>query len=254
MCYKTGGWVEGIVQTALAVMVDRVERELTTRNVAAPPDAWLLGEARHELIDTLLRGFLGNLAALDWRTFRQMLPVLRPYGLQGLDATIGLALPQTIASGVTPAVIANLMQRSPVTAPSVLFARLTRYTAGHVIFRSQLMALAEGEFETPPLETANLLARHTPSAVRAIFVGRLIRTRPDLDSGERHVLIDHATRHLHCLLDDGAVRDTVVLLLRLAHYRIHHDSVVREEMRRLRIVDFRGAGVVRAGSRLAPGA
>ncbi|MBI3786327.1 MAG: hypothetical protein HY270_23305 [Deltaproteobacteria bacterium] len=222
--------------------------------MSPPPDAWLLGEARHELVDTLLRGFLGNLAALDWRTFRQLLPVLRPHGLQGLEATIGLALPTTMLSGMTSAVVSNLLQRSPVTAPSVLFARLTRCTAGHVIFRSQLVALAEGEFETPPLETANLLMRHTPSAVRAIFVGRVIRTRPDLDSGERQTLIDHATRHLHCLLDDGAVRAAVILMLRLAYYRLHHADIVRQEMQRLRIVDFRSSNVVRSGLRVVPGA
>ena len=240
--------------TALAALVGRIEEELVKLHVDVPPDAWLLGTTRDELIDSMLRGYLGSLAALDWRTFRQLLPVLRPYGLPGLEATVGLALPSTIASGMTNAVVANLMQRSPVTAPSVLFARLTRCTAGHVILRSQLIALAEGEFETPPLEMINMLTRHTPTAVRAIFVGRLIRTRPDLDTPERQSLIDHATRHLHCLLDDGAVRSSLVLVLRLAHYRMHHGTVVRQEMQRLRIVDFRSGNVARAGSRVAPSA
>jgi hypothetical protein len=251
---RAGVEEEREVTKALAAVVAAIERQLRERNIACPPDAWLLGEVRAELIDALLGGFLGNVAAVDWRMFRQLMPVLRPHGLDGLEAAVGLSLPQTISSGVTADVLANLLERSVLAAPSVLFARLTRSTAGHVIFRSQLISLAEGEFGTPPLEAANLLARHTPSGVRAIFVGRLIRTRPDLDSTERDALIEHATRHVHRLLDDVAVRYVAVLLLRLAYYRVHHDPITRPQLQRLRIVDFRPGAAARAGTRSAPGA
>jgi hypothetical protein len=128
----------------------------------------------------------------------------------------------------------------------VLFGRLTRATAGHVLFRSQLLVLADCECATTPLEMAGWLDRHTPTAIRAMLQGRLIKGRPNLTSEQRQTLIDHITRHLGRLLSEAEAHQHSLLLLRLAYYRLRHPGVARPVLRRLRVVDF---GARRAAAR-----
>ena len=223
---------------ALKALVGEIERRLRARGVRRPPDAFLLGSYRLVLLHALQQGSLEYVAAIHWPTFYRLSPLLCPKGLEGLRATVALSLVEALQSGVTAEVL-DTLDRSPVPRPpSVLFGRLTRTTAGHVIFRSQLLLLADGECGTTPLEMAGLLERHTPTAIRAMLHGRLIKRRADLDGDQRQMLILHLTRHLGRFLPEAESLEHGLRLLRLAYYRRQYPAVARHVLRRLRIVDF----------------
>lgn len=222
----------------LQALVDSVERRLRPRGGERPPDAFVLGRHRQVLLRTLQQGTLEYVAAVHWPTFYRLAPVLCPKGLDGVRATVALSLTAALQSGLTAEVV-DTLDRGPVPRPpSVLFGRLTRATAGHVIFRSQLLGLADGECGTTPLEMAGLLARHTPAAIRAMLQGRLIKGRPDLDGSQRQTLIFHITRHLDRLPPETESSQHALRLLRLVYYRRQYPAVARKMLRRVRIVDF----------------
>jgi hypothetical protein len=224
---------------ALHALVEAVERRLRGRGVGGLPDAFLLGEQRHAIIDALQRGLLDFVAVVDWPTFHRLSPVLSRKGFDGVRATVALSLAPALQSGVTAEVLETLDYGVGPRPRSVLFGRLTRATAGHVFFRSQLLVLAEGECATTPLEMTGWLERHTPAAIRAMLQGRLIKSRPDLTGEPRQCLIDHATRHLGRLLPEAESSQHTLRLLRLAYYRLHYPAAARPVLRRLRVVDFR---------------
>jgi hypothetical protein len=231
------GWgADTAVGAALQALVKDIERRLAARGIGAPPDAFLLGQSRHALIDALRRGVLAHIAAIHWPTFTRV-AALCTYGIDGLCAAVGLSMAQALASEVSAEVIATL-DRSRAPAPSVLFRRVTRPTRGHVIFASQVLRLAEGEFGIVPLEMTGLLQRHTPAAIRAMLQARLLKGRPDLDREGRDLLIGHTAQYLGRLLPESQASRLGQLLLRLAYYRLHHASVAMHAFNRLRIVDF----------------
>ncbi len=247
-----GHYDEGVrgappASVALQALLAAVERRLGARGVGPPPDAFLLGRYRGPLIEALRQGLLEYVAVLHWPSFARLSRVLCRKGLDGFRAAVALSLPEALTSGVTVEVMESLEHVSAPRPPSVLFGRLTRTTCGHVIFRSQLLALAEGECGTTPLEMAGLLDRHTPAAIRAMLYGRLIKGRPDLDSGARQSLVELLTRHLGRLLPEAAASQHAVRLLRLAYYRLHHPAVARPVLRRVRIVDFSARRVAAPG-------
>lgn len=235
--------IQPVAQTvssaALTALVATIERRLQALGIAVPPDAFVLGAQRRALIAALQRGVLSFVDVVDWPTFARLSPTLCAHGIDGWRAAVGLSWPASLASGMTAAVITTLDERAGGWPPSVLFRRLTRPTGGHIVFHSQLLWLAEGEFCTSPLEMSTLLERHTPGAIRAMLLGRLIKGRPDLDSRERQTLVDHATQHLGRLLPETEVLHCGLSLLRLAYYRLHHPIVARHVLRRIRIIDFR---------------
>lgn len=237
---------------ALRALVDAIARRLCERGVRQVPDAFLLGEQRRVLIEALNGGLLDYVAVVDWATFHRLSPLLSRKGFQGVHAAIALSLEAALRSGVTADVIEMLDRGMGVRPQSVLFGRLTRATAGHILFRSQLLQLAEGECETTPLEMAGWLERHTPGAIRAMLQGRLIKGRPDLSTDERQSLIEHATRYLGRLLPEAESYQHTLRLLRLAYYRLHHPTVARSVLRRLRVVDFGARRTAQAG-RARPG-
>lgn len=243
---RSGGSVapDSPVGVALHALVHAIERRLRERHVGPPPDAFLLGQQRHPLIEALRRGLLGYVAVIDWPTFHRLSPLLCRKGLEGLHATVALSLPEALRSGVTADVV-DTLERGNAARQSVLLSRLTRATGGHIIFRSQLLLLADGECGTTPLEMAGWLQRHTPVAIRAMLQGRLIKRRPDLTSEQRQALIEHATRHLGRLLPEPEAHRHSLRLLRLAYYRLQYPSVARHVLRRVRVIDF---GVRRTAS------
>ncbi|HXQ21441.1 MAG TPA: hypothetical protein VN812_07195 [Candidatus Acidoferrales bacterium] len=223
---------------ALRALADAIERRLAKRGVARPPDAFLLGSARVALIEALQQGLLEYVAAVHWPTFRRLARGLGAKGIDGLRGAVALSSPAALASGVTADVVDAPDRGNAARPQSVVFGRLTRPTRGHVVFRSQLLALVEADFRTTPLEMSGLLERHTPAAIRAMLHARLIKGRPDLDSDARQTLVTHATRHLGRLLSEAEAAQHTVLLLRVAYYRVHHPTAARHVLRRLRIVDF----------------
>lgn len=237
---------------ALRALLDAITRRLRDRGVIAVPDAFLLGDQRRVLIDVLNSGLLDYVAVVDWTMFHRLSPQLSRKGFEGVHAAVALSLEPALRSGVTAEVIEMLDRGMGVRPQSVLFGRLTRATAGHILFRSQLLQLAEGECATAPLEMAGWLERHTPAAIRAMLQGRLIKGRPDLSSDERQALIEHATRYLGRLLPEAESYHHTLRLLRLAHYRLRHPTVARFVLRRLRVVDF-GARRTAPAGRARPG-
>jgi hypothetical protein len=230
-------------------VVDLIERRLRRRGHGAPPDAFLLGNRRSSLVEVLQHRLLESIAAVHWPTFYRLAPVLCAKGLDGLRAAVGLSLPAAQKSGLAGELIDTLDCGSVPRPQSVAFGRLTRATAGHVIFRTQLLALAEEEFATTPLEMSSLLVRHTATAIRAMLQARLIRHRPALESGARQTLVLRATCHLQRLLPERDTAECTLLLLRLAYYRLHHPMMAREVLRRVRIVDFTTRHAAGAGRR-----
>lgn len=226
------------MSVALQAVVEAIEHQLRGRGTAPPADAFLIGAARHTLAVELQRGTLDRVAALHWQTFHRLFPRLADRGPDALLAVIALSLPEALVSGVTTAVMDALDSGMTARPQSVMFKRLTRSTAGHIVFRTQLLRLAEAEFRTTPLEMTGLLQRHTPAAIRAMLHARLIKGRPDLDSDARQALVTHATRHLGRLLSEATAARHMLLLLRLAYHRLHHSAVAVRVMHRLRIVDF----------------
>ena len=249
---RSGGQVapDAPLGVALRALVDAIERRLRERSVGPAPDAFLLGQQRHTIIEALRSGSLEYVAVIDWPTFHRLSPLLCRKALDGLHATVALSLPQALRSGVTADVI-DALERGKPARQSVLLGRLTRATGGHVIFRSQLLQLAEGECGATPLEMAGWLERHTPAAIRAMLQGRLIKRRPDLTSEERQSLIEHATRHLGRLLPEAESYRHTLRLLRLAHYRLQYPSIARQVLRRVRVIDF-GLRRAAGGSRARP--
>lgn len=234
---------------ALRALVEVIERRLRERRVGAVPDAFLLGAQQRALIDALQSGILDHVAIVDWPTFHHLSPLLSRKGFEGVHATVALSLAPALQSGVTAEVVEMLDRGVGGVRPqSVLFGRLTRATAGHILFRSQLLQLAEGECATTPLEMTGWLERHTPAAIRAMLQGRLIKGRPDLTGDERRSLIEHATRHLGRLLPEVESSQHALQLLRLAYYRLHHPAIARPVLRRLRIVDFGARRTAPAGA------
>ncbi|MFI5366810.1 MAG: hypothetical protein ACHQ4J_14435 [Candidatus Binatia bacterium] len=224
---------------AVTALVAAIERRLHAHGIAVPADAFVLGTQRVELIDALQRGLLGFVDAVDWPTFARLSRPLCLHGIDGLRAAVGLSSPVALASGLTAAVVATLGKRQGPWPSSVLFKRLTRPSAGHVVFRSQLLELADGEFRTTPLELNALLRCHTPAAIRAMLLGRLIKGRPDLDRNERQTLVDNATQHLGRLLPEADALRCTLSLLRLTYYRLKYPIVARHVLRRVRVIDFR---------------
>ena len=237
--------------TAVTALVAAIERRLQAHGIAVPSHAFVLGAQRMVLIDALQRGLLGFVDVVDWPTFSRLSAALSIHGVDGLRAVVGLSSPAALSSGITAAVLSTLDRHRGAWPGSVLFKRLTRSSAGHIVFRSQLLHLADGEFCTTSLEMTTLLARHTPTAIRAMLVGRLIKGRPDLDGGARQTLVDHATQHLGRLLPEADAGHCGLSLLRLAYYRLHHPIVARHVLRRVRIIDFR-ARLTAAGRHEAP--
>jgi hypothetical protein len=232
---------------ALRALLDAIGRRLRDRSVGQVPDAFLLGAQQRVLVDALNSGLLDYVAVVDWETFHRLSPLLCRKGFEGVHAAIALSLEPALRSGVTAEVVDMLDRGIAVRPQSVLFGRLTRATVGHILFRSQLLQLAEGECATPPLEMAGWLERHTPGAIRAMLQGRLIKGRPDLSSDERQSLIEHATRYLGRLLPEAESYEHTMRLLRLAYYRLHHPGVARHVLRRLRVVDFGARRTAQAG-------
>jgi hypothetical protein len=224
--------------TALEALLAAVERRLDKLGIGRLPDAFFLGAARATLVPAMQRGVLNHVAVLDWPTFHRVAPTLCAKGLDGFRAAVSLSLPAALTSGVTASVVDAVEQRARPRRHGVTFGRLTRATGGHLVFRSQLLLLAEAEFDTTPLELAHMLERHTPDAVRAILHGRLIRKRPDLVPTERHALLASATQHLGRLLPEAETAAHALRLLRLTYYLLHHPIVTRPVLRRVRIVDF----------------
>lgn len=231
--------IETAGSTAVTALVAAIERRLDAHGIAVPPDAFVLGAQRLVLIDGLQRGLLSFVDAVDWPTFARLSPRLCVHGIDGLRAAVGLSSPEALSSGITAAVVATLGKRGGSWPASVLFKRLTRSSAGHLVFRSQLLQLADGECCTTPLELNGLLRGHTPAAIRAMLLGRLIKGRPDLDCHERRMLVDHATQHLGRLLPEADAWRCSLSLLRLAYYRLQYPIVARHVLRRVRIIDFR---------------
>lgn len=223
---------------ALSALVAAIDRRLQAVHLPVPPEAFILAQ-RPRLLQALESGLLDFVDAVDWRTFRQVSPAFAPAGIDGLYVAVGLSLPAAIASGMTAAVVDSLGTRHLAWPASLLFKRLTRCSAGHIVFRSQFLELAECEFRTTPLELSRLLVCHTPAAIRAMLLGRAIAGRPDLDSRARRLLVVHATQHLGRLLPEAQARSTARALLRLAFYRLEYPIVARHVLRRVRIVDFR---------------
>ena len=233
---------------ALRALVEAIERRLRQRGVGGLPNALLLGRQRHAVIDALRRGLLDYVAVVDWPTFHRLSPVLCRTGFEGLHAAVALSLPPALRAGVTAEVLDAVEHGTGVRPQSVLFGRLTRATAGQILFRSQLLQLAEGECATTPLEMTGWIERHTPGAIRAMLQGRLIKGRPDLTSDERRSLIEHATCHLGRLLPEVESHQHTLRLLRLAYYRLHYPAVARHVLRRVRVVDFSAHRVLAAGA------
>lgn len=234
-------------RTALRALVEAIERRLRVRGAGRLPDAFLLGHQRHALVDALQRGLLDYVAVIDWPIFHRLSPRLCRNGFEGMCATIALSLAPALRSGVTAEVLDTLEHGTGVRPQSVLFGRLTRATAGHILFRSQLLQLAERECATTPLEMTGWLERHTTAAIRAMLQGRLIKGRPDLTSDERQSLVEHATRHLGRLLPEVESYQHSLRLLRLTYYRLHHPAVARQVLRRVRVVDFGARRATAAG-------
>lgn len=237
---------------ALRALVEAIERRLRERGVGGLPDALLLGQHRRAIIDVLQRGVLDYVAVVDWPTFHRLAPLLCRKGFEGLHAAVALSLESALSSGVTSDVLDALERGAGARPQSVLFGRLTRATAGQILFRSQLLQLAEGECATTPLEMTGWIERHTSGAIRAMLQGRLIKGRPDLTSDERQSLVEHATRHLGRLLPEVESHQHSLRLLRLAYYRLHYPAVARRVLRRVRVVDFSARRAVATG-RARPG-
>ena len=223
---------------ALHALVEAIERRLQHRGVGRLPDAYLLGQQQSVVIQALQRGLLDYVAVIDWATFRRLSPLLLHKRFDALHAVVALSLAPALCSGVTTEVVESLDHGGWPRPQSVLFGRVTRATAGHVLFPSQLLVLAEGECDTTPLEMTSWLKRHTFAAIRAMLHGRLIKGRPDLSSEERQCLIAHITRHLSRLLSEMETYQHTLRLLRLADYRLRHPIVARQVLRRVRVVDF----------------
>ena len=68
--------------------------------------------------------------------------------IDGLRGVVALSSPGALASGVTADVVDGPDRGNAARPRSVVFGRLTRPTCGHVIFRSQLLALVEGDLRT----------------------------------------------------------------------------------------------------------
>jgi hypothetical protein len=228
----------GAASVPLRALVDTIERRLRERGIGATPDAFLLGRERHAIIDAVRRGLLDFVAVVDWTTFHRLSPLLARRGLDGVHAAVALSLAPALVSGVTTEVLNTLDCAGRPRPLSVLFGRLTRATGGHVVFRSQLLQLAEGECGITPLEMTGWLERHTATAIRAMLHGRLIKRRADLTSEQRQMLIDQSTRHLGRLLPEAETYQHSVRVLRLAYYRLHYPATARPVLRRLRIIDF----------------
>ena len=223
---------------ALCALVQAIERRLQQRGIGALPDAFLLGQQQRAIIEALQRGLLDYVAVIDWTTFHHLSPLLCGKGFDGLHAAVALSLAPARRSGVRNEVVDSLDHGGWLRPHSVLFGRVTRATAGHVLFPSQLLRLAEGECDTTPLEMTGWLERHTAAAIRAMLHGRLIKGRPDLSSEERQLLIEQITRYLGRLLPETESYLHTLHLLRLAYYRVHHPTVALQVLRRLRVVDF----------------
>jgi len=229
------GWGTSRTATAVYALLRDIDRRLHARAIDVPPDAFLLGQPRHALIEALCRGVLARVAAVDWGTFQAIAPSLSAFGLDGYRTAVALSLGQAVDSQVT-AEFMDVVDRPP--AGSLLYRRVTRPTRGHVLFRSQMLLLAEGEFAVAPLEMTGLLQHHTPAAVRAILHARLLKHRADLDSTARTLLLFHTARYLGRLLPEIEAGHLARGLLRLAYYRVHHRAIARPAFERLRIVDF----------------
>ena len=223
---------------ALRALIQAIERRLQERGVGALPDAFLLGQQQSAIIEALQCGLLDYVAVIDWTTFHRLSPLLCGKGFDGVHAAVALSLAPAQRSGVRNEVVDSLDHGGWARPQSVLFGRVTRATAGHVLFPSQLLVLAEGECDTTPLEMTGWLERHTCAAIRAMLQGRLIKGRPDLSSEERQSLIEHITRHLGRLLPETESYQHTLRLLRLAYYRLRHPAVARQVLRRVRVVDF----------------
>jgi hypothetical protein len=240
------------VLSALSALTAAVARRLRKHGHEMPPDAYLLGRQRQVLLAALQTRALGSVAVIDWPTFLQLSSALDAKGLDGLRAAVALSSSQALTSGLTAEVVDTLECANPPRPQSVLFGRVTRATGGHVIFRSQLLVLADGEFGITPLELSSLLERHTPAAIRAMFLARLIRQRPGLESEARQTIVFRATRHLDRLQSEGDAARALVLLLRLAHARVRYPLLAREVLRRVRVVDFRARHAAAAERRARP--